>query len=85
MNMHTIISVHGYGDAIVADLKGVAPDESLDGPLFLKYAKNLPEPRILKANIPLSLLNPNLLDTCKVSNSKICFTFIDVLFKTTDD
>ena len=69
MHMHHITSVHGYGDAIIADFKGVAPCESLDGPLFLKYAKHLPEPRILKANLPLSLLNPNLLDTCKVVNT----------------
>ena len=64
--MYHVTSVQGYGDSIVSDLKRIAPNETLDGPLFLKHAKHLPEPRLLKANIPLSLLHPNLLDTCKV-------------------
>ena len=32
----------------------------------LDYARNLPSPRIIKSHLPLEMLPPKLLDTCKV-------------------
>ena len=36
----------------------------------VEYIENLPSPRIIKTHLPLYLLNPKLLDTCKVTATR---------------
>jgi hypothetical protein len=44
----------------------------------IKWADNLPSPRVIKSHLPLEFLPPNLVDTCKVifvgRNPKDCCT-----------
>ncbi|MCL4142612.1 UNVERIFIED_CONTAM: hypothetical protein GTU68_029526, partial [Idotea baltica] len=42
------------------------PDRNPDDGLFLQLTELSPDPRTIKTHLPFSLLNPNILDTCKV-------------------
>lgn len=58
---------NGHNPDMVAAIDKLAPGSSPDDGLFLKLAQVVPDKRVIKTHLPLSLLPANMLDTCKVS------------------
>ena len=52
--------------SIFIEGSGVIPQISEDDIDSVDQAKNAPSPRVFKTHLPLEMLPPNLLDTCKV-------------------
>lgn len=48
------------------DFKKICPDKNPEDGIMMQLSECLPDPRILKTHLPLSLFPPSLLDTSKV-------------------
>ena len=46
--------------------KNIAPEHAIAMVKSVEFAENLQSPRVIKSHLPLEMLPPNLVDTCKV-------------------
>ena len=54
------------------DFKKMCPGKNPEDGIMMQMSEFVPDPRIIKTHLPLSLFSPSLLDTCKVFWSVGC-------------